>query len=63
MKPMGRTPRSSATAKQRVIVVRVSGEMHARLCDERERRQVSINQQIVDALRQTLPEQPLSPNG
>jgi len=52
---VGRVPRVSSEAAERTIMVRLTGAVHARLCEERERRGRSINKLVIDAIHRSLP--------
>jgi predicted HicB family RNase H-like nuclease len=54
MKARGRTPRSSETAKQRPVMVRLSGALHARLCEQRQQLGKSLNVLIIEAIDKAL---------
>jgi hypothetical protein len=54
----GHAPRTSPTARRRDLLVRVSGEMHARLVAVRDRRGLSLNAIVLDALENLLAHEP-----
>jgi hypothetical protein len=54
-RPQGRRPRPAPAAPQREVTVRMPGELHARLCGQRELKGKSLNSLILVAIARALP--------